>query len=303
MNLRDLEYVLAVVQNRNFSIAAERCNVSQPALSNQIKKLELELGIDLFLRLPGEVRPTVGGARIAEIASLVQLNVQKIKDLATEYRDPEALPLRVGVTPALAPYLTRYLSDLFGATFPNMRVIMVEDLPDSMLKKVANYELDTALLAQANRSNALDFTPVWKERLMLAMRRGHPLENRPQIFVEDVPADDLIRLPYSFGYDLEARLPVSDNAEKSNKAFDLSAARFDTVCRHLRYSDSVTIVSSVAAEFMQVEDWGMSFVPFAGPGNTRCIGAVSRPNCPRFSILKKMYDYISQQPPGGASPV
>ena len=68
MNLRDLEYVVAVAKLSNFSAAAVECNVSQPALSNQIKKLEAELGTDLFIRLSGDVRPTACGHRVVEIA-------------------------------------------------------------------------------------------------------------------------------------------------------------------------------------------------------------------------------------------
>jgi LysR family hydrogen peroxide-inducible transcriptional activator len=83
MNLRDLEYVLAVSRLGSFSGAAVDCNVSQPALSNQIKKLEKELGTDLFIRLSGEVRPTVFGARVINIAENILLDAQKIRDTAT----------------------------------------------------------------------------------------------------------------------------------------------------------------------------------------------------------------------------
>lgn len=303
MNLRDLQYVLAVSRYGNFSLAAAKCNVSQPALSNQIKKLELELGVDLFLRLPGEVRSTDCGARIAKLSAEVLDAAQKIKDTAAEYSDPEAIPLKLGVTPTLAPYLTKYLAEMIEAIFDSMRVVMVEDLPANMLQQVADHKLDVALLARSNRSDALDFTPIWEEPLMLGMRRGHRLENLASIAAEDVPPEDLIRLPYSFGYDLEARLPHPDQEVLNTRAFDLTAARFETVCRHVSHSDSCTIVSGIAAGQLQNEGWNMSFVPFEGPGNLRCLGAVSRPNCPRKPILAKIGQYIVSHPPKGVTPV
>ena len=174
MNLRDLEYVAAVAKCGNFSVAAEYCNVSQPALSNQIKKLEKELGTDLFLRLSGEVRPTACGQRIVKIAEEMLISAQRIRDTATEFRDPEAVPFNIGLTPTLAPYLTDYFSNLFSVLFPRMRVTMIEDLPQNMLKMVEDHSLDVALVAKLNHNPTLEFTSIWKEPLYLAVNEAPP---------------------------------------------------------------------------------------------------------------------------------
>jgi len=118
MNLRDLEYVEALGRYKNFSHAASTCNVSQPALSNQIKKLEQELGAPLFDRGPYEIRPTELGLRVIEAAKVILDQAQKIKDIAIEYRDPEALPYKIGMTPTLAPYLTQYFGNMFRVIYP-----------------------------------------------------------------------------------------------------------------------------------------------------------------------------------------
>ncbi len=302
MNFRDLEYVLAVAQHGNFSQAAAVCNVSQPALSNQIKKLEQELGAELFLRLTGEVRATECGQRIVEIAERILGDAQQIKDTATQFRDPEAVPFKIGMTPTLAPYLTQYFADLFKTLFPGMSVIMIEDLPHNMLQMVEDHELDTALVAKTNHKESFDFTSIWTEPLYLAMREDHPLSTLATISPEDVPMHDFIRLPYSFGYDLEARLPSPDSASRIGKRFDLSALRFETVCRHVCHTDDCTIVSALAAEQFKRDNWPMSFVLFEGPGNLRNLGAVSRPNCPRKSLLLKIAGYIHDSPPQGVTP-
>lgn len=303
MNLRDLQYICAIAQYGSFSAAAQACNVSQPALSNQVKKLEQELGVDLFLRLNGEVRPTECGQRVLTIADDLLVGAQKIRDTATEYINPEALPLNVGVTPTLAPYLTGYLAQMFDALFSNMRVTLRESLPSDMLQQVADHTLDVALVAQNNRSADLDFTPYWNESLMLAMRRGHLLEKRSSIAAEDVPAADFIQLPHSFGYALEARLPKPDPLSQEGSRLDLTGARFETVVRHICQSDNVTIVSALAAAQFAADNWPMSFVPFEGPGNIRCLGAVSRLHCPRKPMLVKIETYIAANPPKGVSPL
>lgn len=302
MNLRDLEYVSAVAKHGSFSKAAQICNVSQPALSNQIRKLENELGMDLFIRASGETRLTAFGDRIVAIADEMLGGAQRIKDAATEFRDPEALPFLIGLTPTLAPYLTKYFSKLFSEVFPNMRVTMIEDLPQNMLKQVEDRTLDVALVAQLNHSDTLDFTPIWSEPLYLAMRHGHPLETLTSIQPEDVPTHDFIRLPHSFGYALEHRLPLTDRAARATKRFDLTALRFETICRHICHSDDCTIVSALAAEQFRQDNWPIAFVPFDAPGNLRTLGAASRMNCPRKPLLAKIGAYIQRNPPKGVTP-
>ncbi|MBO9447037.1 LysR family transcriptional regulator [Ruegeria sp. R14_0] len=302
MNFRDLEYVLAIAKHGKFSQAAVACNVSQPALSNQIKKLEQELGVELFLRLNNEVRPTAFGQSILGIAESILSDAQKIRDSATQFRDPEAVPYRIGMTPTLAPYLTQYFSELFNDVFPRMRVTMIEDLPQNMLQLVEDHQLDMALVAKINNSNALTFTSIWSEPLYLAMRHDHPLCTLDSIAAEDVPPHDFIRLPHSFGYELEPRLPKADPKIRVAKRFDLSALRFETICRHICHSDDCTIVSALAAEQFKRDQWPLYFVPFEGPGNLRNLGAATRPGCPRRPVLDRIGAYILDRPPVGVTP-
>ena len=302
MNLRDLEYAVAVARLGSFSGAAEACNVSQPALSNQIKKLEKELGSDLFIRLSGEVRPTACGARIVDIALEMLADAQRIRDTATEFREPEAVPFHIGLTPTLAPYLTEYFSGLFSTLFPSMRVTMIEDLPQNMLQMVEDHDLDVALVAKLNHNSTLDFTSIWEEPLYLAVRKGHPLDGVPSIQPEEVPVHDFIRLPHSFGYELEARLPEASPQARASKKFDLSALRFETICRHICHSDDCTIVSALAAEQFRHDNWPLAFIPFDAPGNMRNLGAASRLNCPRKPLLEKVVAFIHANPPKGVTP-
>jgi len=302
MNLRDLEYVAAVAKLKSFSVAADACNVSQPALSNQIRKLEKELGMDLFIRMSGETRLTVFGQRVAVIADEMLLGAQKIKDTATELRDLEAVPFTIGLPPTLAPYLTKYFSALFNDLFPNMRVTMIEDLPQKMLQQVEDRTLDVALVAQTNHNPTLDFTSIWSEPLYLAMRHGHPLETLTSIRPEDVPEHDFIGLPHSFGYELEDRLPKPDGVARASKRFDLTALHFETICRHICHSDNYTIVSALAAEQFCQDAWPLSFIPLEAPGNLFNLGAASRMTCPRKPLLAKIGAYIQRNPPKGVTP-
>mgnify|MGYP000641611547 CR=1 FL=1 len=105
MNLRDLKYLIAVADSRHFGHAAERCFVSQPTLSGQIRKLEQELGVTLFERSNRSVQITPVGQDILQHAHLIIEQADAIQQLARSQRDPLAGPLRLGVIPTLSPYL------------------------------------------------------------------------------------------------------------------------------------------------------------------------------------------------------
>jgi len=287
MNLRDLEYLESVAVHKNFSRAALACNVSQPALSSQIKKLEQELGVEIFDRRHNEVLLTEFGARI--------------------FKDQEAFPFKLGITPTLAPYLIGYFRELIGDLYPTMRVVLVEDKPVQLARKVESREIDVAFLArktfdklgEKQEKPTLSFQSLWLEPLFLAVKTGNALANRKSIFAKDVPADRLIRFSIPFGYDLEKDLPMAADEADSKVEFDVTAARFETVCRHISHSEDCTIVNSIAAEQFTKDRWGMSFIPFDDAGNKRDLGVVSRKGYNRQSLLDNFTTAIVGSPPAG----
>ena len=105
MKLKDLQYLVAVDEERHFHRASQRCFVSQPTLSGQLKKLEQELGVLLVERTSRHVVMTEVGKAIAEQARKVQLEVNGIKEIAQTFHDPMVGELHVGLIPTLAPYL------------------------------------------------------------------------------------------------------------------------------------------------------------------------------------------------------
>lgn len=302
MNLRDFEYVISLAQTKSFSSAARACNVSQPALSNQIKKLEQELGAKLFDRATNDVRLTELGQRVVEPAEQILMYAQRVRDVAEEYRDPETQTLKIGMTPTLAPYLTKYVGDLLNKLYPNMPIRLVEEKPDELTKMVEESYLDFALISKKNHKAKLNFQSLWLEPVFLAVREGHYLARKESIRARDVPENLMIRLSISFGYDLEANLP-KHRADLGNKIdFDLSAVRFETLCRHVSNSDDCTIVNAIAAEQFKRDNWGLAFIKFRDEGNMRDLGMVSRPEFSRDKQLREIGQYINETPPVGVVP-
>ena len=308
MNLRDLAYVVAVTKHQNFSRAAEECNVSQPALSSQIKKLENELGADLFERKVKDVCLTEFGTRVMDSAQKIIAQSEIIKDIALEYREIEALPFKIGMTPTLAPYITKYFREMFTELFPKMRIVLIEDKPVELSQMVEAKKIDIALIARKSHDllyydgnhSAVDFTSLWYEPLLLGVRKGHPLTKKTSIKAKDVPAEGLIRFNIPFGYDLEKDLPDARPEMLERTGYDASATRFETVCRYVSESDDCTIINAIAAEQFRQHNWGLDYLEFEDEGNLRDLGMISVSGYPRQQILKAMVDYINHSPPKGA---
>ncbi|WP_299917259.1 LysR family transcriptional regulator [uncultured Roseobacter sp.] len=306
MNLRDLLYVIAVAEHRNFTRASQVVAVSQPALSNQIKKLEAELGMAIFERGRNEVRLTDFGAELVVKAQEVSAMVDGIRDLAHKHRAVEDLPLRLGMTPTLAAYLSRYFNDLFAAAFPNVRMVIVEEYPIPLARMVEDKSIDMAFIARKSfdaiyegSRQPMDFASLWLEPLYLGVRLGHPLARKNSIWAHEVPANILIRFDTSFGYDLEARLPEASAATSDVTGIDVRSARFETVCRHVAQSDACTMINAIAAEQFKRDGFGLEFVPFDDEGNMRELGVLTRPEYPRPEVIKVMRDHILKAPPIG----
>jgi len=156
MKLRDLEYIVAIDRFQHFSKAAEYCNVSQPALSSQVKKLEGTLGVKLFERHLNTVETTQAGRRVVVEAIQVIPNIRKLEDAAAEYHDPLSVPLKIGVIPTLAPYVVPYLCNKIHTYNAEFSVVFRERMTHQLLDELKERRIDIAGLSGAVDENIAD---------------------------------------------------------------------------------------------------------------------------------------------------
>ena len=186
MNLRDLEYVLAVTETGHFGRAAEQCHVSQPTLSGQIKKLEEELGVTLFERSRGGTRPTAIGMEITEQARRVLRAAAEIRSLAQSAQDPLAGEFRLGLIPTVAPYLIpRFVARLRDA-LPKLSMVYREDITERLVADLEGGKIDAAILATPPESEALEAIPLYTEPFRLVFPDGHTLSSLAHLRMADV---------------------------------------------------------------------------------------------------------------------
>ena len=141
MNLRDLQYLVALAETGHFGEAAERCHVSQPTLSAQIKKLEEYLGVPLFERQPRRVTVTDVGRRVVERARSIVQEAEDIREIARASRDPLTGRLRVGFIPTIGPYLLPRVAVRLRRRLPKLSLMLYEYQTGPLLAKLRAGEI------------------------------------------------------------------------------------------------------------------------------------------------------------------
>ncbi|MCP4324676.1 MAG: DNA-binding transcriptional regulator OxyR [Psychromonas sp.] len=194
MNLRDLEYLVAVNDLRHFRKAAERCFVSQPTLSGQVRKLEDELGITLIERNNRKVIFTNAGEAITEQARRVLMEVSGVKDLARSFSEPMSGPIHVGLIPTVAPYLLPRIVKPIQQQFSDLEMFFVEDQTERLLKKLNDGELDCVILALLPRMDNYGQFKLYKEPLELVIPEKHDWNDRKIVHFNELKGKKILML-------------------------------------------------------------------------------------------------------------
>jgi LysR family hydrogen peroxide-inducible transcriptional activator len=186
MEVHQLRYAVAIARTGNFSRAAMECRVSQPSLSQQVRKLEEELGERLFDRDQKQTRLTATGERFIARAARI---LEELSDAEREARETQEIArgtLTIGVLPTVAPYLLpRAIAD-FSAHYPGVHVAVYEDTTATLAALVESYELDLVIASLPLQDPALEVVPLLTEELLLAIPPGHSLARKRAISLSDL---------------------------------------------------------------------------------------------------------------------
>jgi LysR family hydrogen peroxide-inducible transcriptional activator len=192
MEMHQLRYVAAVARTGNFSRAAEQCHVSQPSLSQQIQKLEDELGERLFDRMKRAVQLTPHGEVFLRRAVRILEEVDAARREAADARDLLRGTVTVGVLPTIAPYLLPEVLAGFMEKFPGVEIVVQEDTTARLLKDTLACAIDFALASQPIEDGRLEVRELFTEELLLALPPGHPLTGKRLVKVTDLAGERLI---------------------------------------------------------------------------------------------------------------
>src|SRR3954470_16892630 len=158
MEMNQLRYVVALARTGNFSRAAEQCNVSQPSLSQQIKKLEDELGERLFDRMKRQTKLTSQGESLYRRAVFILDEAEMAVREASEAKSLISGTCTIGVLPTIAPYFLPETIVLFAQKYPGVEIVVQEDTTAQLLKQVMTYEIDFAIASHPIQDRRLEIS-------------------------------------------------------------------------------------------------------------------------------------------------
>ena len=181
MEMRQLRYFAAVARTGSFSRAARECHVAQPSLSQQIIKLEEEVGERLFERTQRKALLTPAGSLLlphaVSILEAARVGQQEIREMGGKLRGK----IMLGALPTIAPYFLPEIIYSFRKKYPAVDLTLHEDTTQQLLRALEENELDLAVISEAPRNPRIEVQQLFSEELFLCLPTGHPLAQRKQV--------------------------------------------------------------------------------------------------------------------------
>jgi len=299
MNLRDLQYLVAVADHRHFGRAAEACHVSQPTLSTQLAKLEEYLGVKLFERTNRAVQVTPVGERIAAAARLALENAREVVEIARESRDPLAGTLRLGVLPTLAPFLMPWLLRPVRSRFPKLQLALTEETTEHLIERLNRHEIDAAFLATpVDDEPGLQAIPLFEEPFWLAAPRGHALARCPEVTRKELSEAELLLLSDEHCLKQQT-LEVCRHRKKVPlpSVPDLRASSLDTLLELVAAGIGCTLIPALATRGPWARSSRMDLRPLQVAGAHRRVVLAFRATYPRMAALTALADLVREEVP------
>ncbi|HEX5648487.1 MAG TPA: LysR substrate-binding domain-containing protein [Steroidobacteraceae bacterium] len=284
MNLRDLRYLVALADERHFRKAAERCFVSQPTLSAQVRKLEEYLGVPLVERQPKRVALTPTGEKIVRRARLLLQEADAIVELARNDRDPLAGPLKLALIPTVGPYLLPHVAGRLRKELPRLKLMLYEYQTEPLLEKLRAGELDLGVVALPTALDGLESAELYEEPFTLAVPASHPLADHERIRIDDLRGETLLLL--EDGHCLRDQALEVCSRIRVNEAQDYRATSLETLRQMVAAGHGITLLPELAAETPVGTARGLRIKPFSRPAPSRTIGAVWRKSTTRAPAIE-----------------
>ncbi len=283
MNLRDLEYVAAVAKFRHFGKAAEHCNVSQPSLSAQIKKLEEYLGIAIFERTNKRVMLTPAGEQVLAQAQAVLRHAGEIREIGKQAGDPFSGRLKLGIIPTIAPYYLPQILPVLKSVFPLLEVDLFEGQTRTITEQLKRGELDAILLALPLGDDMFREAAVCDEPFLLAVPTGHALARKKSITAEDLSGEEVLLL--EDGHCLRDQALEVCHLAGANEHINARATSLETLRQMVANGLGITLMPKQAVTAFTD---GLVYIPFRTPAPHRTVGLAWRKSSPRELLLSRL---------------
>jgi LysR family transcriptional regulator, hydrogen peroxide-inducible genes activator len=301
VNLRSLEYLVALDEHRHFRRAAEACFVSQPTLSTQIRAMERELGVELVERSP-QVMMTPAGERIVEHARQILNDVDSIRAVARLSGDPEAGTLRLGIFPTLAPYLLPHVVPQVRQRFARLELLLVEEKSELLARQLREGRLDAAVLAVPIDDHGLHEELLFDEEFVVAVPAGHPLgEQRDAVSVSALAGETILLLDE--GHCLRDQALSVCHLVGADERAGYRATSLETLRQMVAAGAGITLLPRLSVSAPVPQSAAIELRELSPPAPSRRLAMYWRTSSPFRSFLPRLAELFRSLPDGLVHPL
>jgi LysR family hydrogen peroxide-inducible transcriptional activator len=290
MTITELRFIVAVARERNFRRAAEKCFVSQPALSVAVKKLEDELGVMIFERSRSEVTMTEIGAQIIEQATRALEEVNRVKEIARQGSNQLVGALKLGVIYSAGPYLLPEIIPVLRQTAPEMPLDVEENLTAQLETQLRNGLIDAAIIALPFDVPGIKLQPLYDESFVVVVPSSHAWAKRAAIHPDELSTEKVLLLNNGHCFSNQV---VQACPELTRKGEVLQGNSLETVRNMVASNLGITVLPCSAAT-ERYRNPLISVIPFAEPVPTRRIALAWRKSYGREEAVTRLAEAIQQ---------
>jgi LysR family hydrogen peroxide-inducible transcriptional activator len=231
MTITQLQYVLAVAEYRNFTLAAEKCFVTQPTLSMQIQKIEEELRIQIFDRTKKPIQLTDIGEKIVAQAKNIVIEADRIKDIVEQQKGFIGGEFRLGIIPTVMPTLLPMFLNNFIKKYPKVKLIIEELNTDEIISRLINGHLDAAIASTPLQEEKLKEIVLYYEPFVAYVPENHKITDKKEIEISDLNIEDILLLQDGHCFrDGILNLCKNTNLDSGSR-FQLESGSFETLIK------------------------------------------------------------------------
>ncbi|HTV80202.1 MAG TPA: LysR substrate-binding domain-containing protein [Steroidobacteraceae bacterium] len=293
IKLKDLRYLVAVADTGHFGHAAQRCFISQPTLSAQLKKLEDYLGVQLIERQPRGATLTEAGEQIVARARLILSASDEVITIAQTHRDPLCGRLKVAMIPTVGPYVLPQVAPAARRRMPRLDLLLFEYQTAPLLQKIHAGEIDVGVLALPVDTEGLSCRKLYDEDFNVALPESHPLAKQASIRVSDLADESLLLLEE--GHCLRDQALEVCNRISVHERQDFRATSLETLRQMVAAGAGVTLMPELASGGAYGNARGVIIRPLVRPTPHRQIGAVWRKSSARVAAIEAFCDVVVKQ--------
>jgi LysR family hydrogen peroxide-inducible transcriptional activator len=290
MTLTQLEYIVTLDTYRHFSLAAEKCFITQPTLSMQIQKLEEELGLKIFDRTKQPVIPTEIGTAIIAQARIALHEAQMIKQIINDQKDTLAGELRIGIIPTLAPYLLPPLYKSMREKYPKLNLLLKELITEEVIHELKNNRLDCGIVVTPLKDPSIKEDVLFYEELFVYASKKNALSEKKYVLANEIDPSQLWLLEEGHCFRSQI-LNLCELRKSSDLHFKYETGNIETLKRMVDKSDGLTILPELAVmEFSKAQ---LKLVKqFKRPCPSRVVSLVTHRNHIKTKLINTLREEI-----------